>query len=1122
MSKNSKEPLNKSCNFFQKSDWPSIITIVILVNILLFSLNSIGCKNVEKDPLTPQEREWLNKHDGKIIVNNEAGWPPIIDIDDKGTPFGIVMDYQKLIEKKLNFKFKLDKPDLWENFMERFKTGEIHVNNNLQKNLQREKFALFTEPYIKIPNAIFVRKENKDSLALDEMDGMKIAVTRDFAIYEHIKKNYRSLQIEPRHNDEQCLLSVSTNIADAAVVNLSVASYIIDQKGISNLKVAGYADYHNALCFASIKKWPILNQILQKGLDQITPAEKDTIYRKWISLGYSPFYKSKKFWIILISATGTIAVFILFILLWNKSLRSQVQLRTEKLESINTKLEQEINEKIRTETALFKSEEKWRNILINTPQIGISLDPDAKIIFANDHFLTLTGWTLPEVKNKNWFDLFIPEYLREEVRTLFDRVMRQKDALGFSTYENEILTKDGDVRNIAWANVVSKDSEGYVVDVTSLGVDLTERKIAEKALKESREFMQATLDGLTANIALIDESGKILLVNRSWKNFAVSNGLNAESVSEGVNYLNVCRNAKGSDAHCAVKFANGIVSVLSREIESFELEYPCHSPTENRWFIGRVALFQGKGSSRAVISHENITSRKLAEDRLREREHKFRSLIETTKAIAWELELESFQFTYMSPRIKDLTGYDASEWKDFNFWAQTLHPEDRERAVNFCQVETAQGKSHEFEYRMITANNATIWIRDSVTVIKENGIPSILRGYFFDCTSFKEVKAQLYQAQKMESIGNLAGGIAHDFNNILFPIIGMSELLLEDLPKDSVQYENAEEIFTAGKRGSELVKQILAFSRQMEQKKIPLRVQQILKEVLKLSRSTIPTNIELIQNIQQDCGFVMANSTQIHQIAMNLITNAYHAVMGNDGKIVVELKEMEINNGELADSKLDPGRYARMSVSDNGTGMDSEIIKKIFEPYFTTKEKDQGTGLGLAVVYGIVKDHGGDIKVYSEPGKGTTVNIYLPLIIRKEKNASETKGLGLPQGNERILLVDDEVPILKLEQQILKRLGYEVTARSSSLEAIEMFKVEPDYFDIVITDMNMPNMTGDRLAHEILSIKKNVPVIICTGFSEKINEGQAASIGIKGFLMKPIVQSELAQMIRKILDGRDV
>jgi len=1246
MSKKFKKPLNKSCNPFQKTDLRSIITIVILVNILLFSLNIIGCKNVEKDPLTPQEREWLNKHDGKIIVNNEAGWPPIIDIDDKGNPFGIVMDYQKLIEKKLNFKLKLDKPDLWENFMERFKTGEIHVNNNLQKNPQREKFALFTEPYIKIPNAIFVRKENKTSLTLDEMTGMKIAVTHDFAIYEHIKKNYRSLQIEPHHNDEQCLLSVSTNIVDAAVVNLSVASYLIDQKGISNLKVAGYADYNNALCFASIKKWPILNQILQKGLDQITPAEKDTIYRKWISLGYLPFYKSKKFWIIIISATGIIVVFILFILLWNKTLRSQVQLRTEKLESINTKLEQEINEKIRTETALLESEEKWRNILINTPQIGISLDPDAKIIFANDHFLTLTGWTLPEVKNKNWFDLFIPEYVREELRTVFDTVMRQKDSLGFSTYENEILTKDGDVRSIAWANVVSKDPEGYVVDVTSLGVDLTERKIAEKALKESREFMQATLDGLPANIAVIDESGKILLVNRPWKNFAVSNGLNAEAASEGANYLNVCRNAKGADADCAVKFANGIVSVLSREIESFEMEYPCHSPTEKRWFIGRVALFQGKEPSCAVISHENITSRKLAEDGLKEREYKFRSLIESTKAIAWELELESFQFTYMSPRINDLTGYDASEWKDFNFWAQTLHPDDRERAVNFCQVETAQGKAHEFEYRIITANGETIWIRNFVTVIKENGKPSMLRGYLFDYTPFKhaeeeklasekkflkafnsapvamvihesmdgqylegndafvsltgfsreelsgktaselglisidtlhsltktlqkdgrleeveieilcsgkkkrtcllsteiikvngkdtllsivndlteqlEMKAQLYQAQKMESIGNLAGGIAHDFNNILFPIIGMSELLLEDLPKDSVQYENAEEILTAGKRGRELVKQILAFSRQMEQKKTPLRVQQILKEVLKLSRSTIPTNIELIQNIQQDCGVVMANSTQIHQIAMNLITNAYHAVMGNDGKIVVELKEMEINNGQLADSNLDPGRYARMSVSDNGTGMDSGIIKKIFEPYFTTKEKDKGTGLGLAVVYGIVKDHGGDIKVYSKPRKGTTVNVYLPLITKKEKNASEIKRLGLPQGNERILLVDDEVPILKLEQQILERLGYEVTARSSSWEAIEIFKVKPDYFDIVITDMNMPNMTGDQLAHEILSIKKNVPIIICTGFSENINEGQAPSIGVKGFLMKPVVQSELAQMIRKLLDGRDV
>ncbi|MCP3933671.1 MAG: PAS domain-containing protein, partial [Bacteroidetes bacterium] len=244
----------------------------------------------------------------------------------------------------------------------------------------------------------------------------------------------------------------------------------------------------------------------------------------------------------------------------------------------------------------------------------------------------------------------------------------------------------------------------------------------------------------------------------------------------------------------------------------------------------------------------------------------------------------------------------------------------------------------------------------------------------------RELEAQLRQSQKIESIGNLAGGIAHDFNNLLFPIIGMSEMLLEDLPQDSLEYENVQEIFIAGRRAGDLVQQILAFSRQSEHKMTPVRVQNVLKEVLKLTRSTIPSNIEIHENIQQDCGLIMADPTQVHQVAMNLITNAYHAIEDKNGAIDIKLEKMTLQDNELPDTVLQSGQYVRLSVSDNGIGMSQNTISKIFEPYFTTKKQGKGTGLGLAVVYGIVKEHGGDIKVYSEIEKGTTFNIYLPLM----------------------------------------------------------------------------------------------------------------------------------------------
>ena len=382
----------------------------------------------------------------------------------------------------------------------------------------------------------------------------------------------------------------------------------------------------------------------------------------------------------------------------------------------------------------------------------------------------------------------------------------------------------------------------------------------------------------------------------------------------------------------------------------------------------------------------------------------------------------------------------------------------------------------------------------------------------------KRLQAQLTQVQKMESIGNLAGGIAHDFNNILFPIVGMSELLLEDLPPGSNERKNAEEIFKAGKRGSDLVKQILAFSRQSDQKRIPIRIQKVLKEVSKLIRATIPANIEISWAIQQECGLVMANSTQLHQIAMNLITNSYHAVDPVNGKIDIQLKEKEIEKNSVIKSKAKPGRYAIFSVSDNGCGINSETLDIIFEPYFTTKKPGKGTGLGLAVIHGIVKEYGGEIFVTSEPGKGTSFEVYIPLIKSESIPLTDKLEIALPLGTERILVVDDEISIAKLENQMLERLGYKVTNAIGSYEALKLFEKSSEVFDLILTDMSMPNMTGDQLAYEVRQIRPDIPIIICTGFSEQINKETAEAIGVKGFLMKPFMISDMAQMVRKVLD----
>lgn len=451
---------------------------------------------------------------------------------------------------------------------------------------------------------------------------------------------------------------------------------------------------------------------------------------------------------------------------------------------------------------------------------------------------------------------------------------------------------------------------------------------------------------------------------------------------------------------------------------------------------------------------------------------------------------------------------------------------DKSHHLNFVKSLDSALEEHgyldDFEFSMRRKGGKVFVSGHRVVELKNDegnrtGWVSIIR----DLTEQKKLQEYLQQSQRMEAIGNLAGGIAHDFNNILFPIIGLSELLLEDLPSDSSEFENAQAIVTAGYRGSELVNQILSFSRQSKHKMGPVKIQTILREVYKLIRATIPSNIEIDMNIQKNCGIVLGDSTQIHQVSMNLITNAYHAIEATKtkGKIVIQLKQVNVKKHDVSEVALHNSDCLVLTVSDNGEGVKEGLKEKIFEPYFTTKEIGQGTGLGLAVVCGIIKEHGGDIIIQSKEGEGTSVNVYLPLMVDDCKIESHHGELStLPKGTERILFVDDEKPITNLVKQMLERLGYHVTVFTSSEEALNSFKENPESYDLVISDLSMPYMTGDQLSRELLVIKPNIPIIICTGFSEKIDEDIAKSIGIKAVLMKPPVKSDLSKMIRKVLD----
>ena len=388
-----------------------------------------------------------------------------------------------------------------------------------------------------------------------------------------------------------------------------------------------------------------------------------------------------------------------------------------------------------------------------------------------------------------------------------------------------------------------------------------------------------------------------------------------------------------------------------------------------------------------------------------------------------------------------------------------------------------------------------------------------------DITKQKFLERSLMQSQKMEAIGTLAGGIAHDFNNILFSIIGYSELSFDELEENSPVRHNLHEILEASKRATDLVRQILTFSRQTDHELRPVQIDLIVKETLALLRASLPTTIEIQKNIKTD-AMALSDPTQIHQILMNLCVNASYAMREKGGILAIDLESVEIDtdsSGEYPDLKAGP--YINMSVRDTGHGISPEILNRIFDPFFTTKTREHGTGLGLSVIHGIVKNFGGAIYAFSELGKGSIFKVFIPAIERRINPEQRTK-TPIPKGTEHVLFIDDEPVLAKMGKQLLESLGYQVEMITKSTDALELFRKKPDTFDLVITDMTMPNITGEKLAIELMNIRPDIPVILSSGFNYNIDEKKAMALGIRAFISKPVLKQEIAETIRNVLDGK--
>ncbi|MCK4837920.1 MAG: response regulator, partial [Desulfobulbaceae bacterium] len=546
---------------------------------------------------------------------------------------------------------------------------------------------------------------------------------------------------------------------------------------------------------------------------------------------------------------------------------------------------------------------------------------------------------------------------------------------------------------------------------------------------------------------------------------------------------------------------------------------------------GILAQAFNRMTENLIASHKKL-EKKIEEIKVRENE--IRLLLNSTAEAIYGIDRHG-NCTFCNPSCLHLLGYDQESdllGKQMHTLMHHRRPDGSEYPREECKIMQGlrQGEAIHVDDEVFWRADATCFWAEYWThpVEQENeNLKSVVT--FIDISKRRasdqereKLNTQLQQAQKLEAVGTLAGGIAHDFNNILTAILGYADLAKIKLASGSEVTAHLEEVLKAGGRAQELVKQILTFSRQTKDERKPLQIHLIIKEALKLLRASIPKTIEFRENIDQNCGMVMADPTQIHQVMMNLCTNAYQAMRETGGILAVELSRVEITQADqkVAGLHLLPGPYIELQVSDTGHGMPRSLQERIFEPYFTTKDKGKGTGMGLALVHGIVKSHEGHITVYSEPGKGSSFQVYLPRIETIPLHPETEINQAIPTGNEMILVIDDEDFIVNFEQLALEEFGYRVTATTSSVEALEIFSEQPENFDLIITDMTMPTMTGAELAQKILAARPEIPIILCTGFSELINEQKAKAIGIREYIMKPIIISEIALAVRRVLDEK--
>jgi len=763
-----------------------------------------------------------------------------------------------------------------------------------------------------------------------------------------------------------------------------------------------------------------------------------------------------------------------------------------------------------TRKALEASEERLRNVYNTAPLAFMVWDVETRILDWNQKAEDIFGWSKEDVIGHRYYDVIVPERARsqaDEARAL----LKNGTVVNHTIDEN--ITKDGRTIICEWNHSLFRDNAGLISGGLSIGLDITEKLHADAALHKSeqqvREAFELSRDALYKRDLETQAYIWVSPAIEQLTGLPVDHWLQVEGAQ-------LSAQIHPDDRPETADHFQRLVDMTIADAQEYAIEYRILKPDQSHtWILDRhIVLFDRHGKARFVVGNaQDITHRKKAQIMLENYKH----IISSTKDL---MALVSRNHIYQAVNTPYAAAFHTAPEHLVGKRVDDVLGEDilgfsRPLTERCLAGEEVHGRSW-----MTYPGGERRFSDASYYPHFEKGTGKVV-GYVVsikDMTDYKQLEGKLLQSYKMEAIGTLAGGIAHDFNNILAAVLGYADLAMTMTENVQVR-NNLLKLRTAGDRATELVKQILTFSRQGEQEAKPLLIKLVVKEALKLLRASLPSTIRIEQALTAS-SYVMADPTQIHQIVMNLCTNASYAMKADGGVLEVTLTDVDIDADAMSDFSgfSHPGRYVRLSVSDTGTGIPPEILGRIFDPFFTTKPEGEGTGMGLSTIHGIIKNCQGDISVYSRVGQGTAVRVFLPAIEPSGRDEKPRDMRPIPTGTERILFVDDENALVEIGERTLTRLGYRVTGRTSSIDALKLFSKTPHGFDLVITDLTMPNITGDKLARELLSLRADIPIIIVTGFSEQMQEEEMKRMGIRKVILKPIITRDIARAIREILD----